>query len=197
MNISQQFTLRFYLNQARSQATRTLANLQFQNLKLSIDRFPSIDPKRVKRVRGFETPAYYAHALSTRLLLRTALQSGAEAVLIFDDDVALTSNFLESVNKINLPEDWGIFYFGCQHVVNPGHEAPGIVRVKQATGSYAYAIRRPFIKLVMAAFDAGGIRSCRRQPSTDLILTGLQRDIPSYAAFPNLANKINSSDNVK
>ena len=86
-----------------------------------------------------------------------------------------------------MPDDWGIFYYGCQHIAEPEVHAPGIVRPTRALSTHAYAVRAPYFDAVMQAMRRGvadsGVREC------DVALANLQRTIPSYAVYPNLAGQ--------
>jgi hypothetical protein len=140
-----------------------------------------------KTVRGYENAGRYALALTQRLALRQAWLQRAEAVLIFEDDVVLHPNFLALAEALELPEDWGLFYFGCAHETEPEPVAPGIVRVASAVDTHAFAVRAPYYRRVMAALDAHGKPRPGHALASDRFLAAMQGEIPTYACFPNLA----------
>jgi len=136
--------------------------------------------------RGFASLGKRSLALTKRRILREAGRRGAGAALIIEDDAVFAPEFIARTDEITLPEDWGIFNFGCQHIETPHRVTPVIVRVARALDGHAFAVRRPFYAIVRArmrglAKRAGG---CLH---SDVLLSSLHRQIPTYAAFPNLA----------
>lgn len=141
----------------------------------------------LEAVRGYESAGRYALALTQRLAIRRAWLQGAEAVLIFEDDVVLHPNFLALVEALELPDDWGLFYFGCAHDLEPEPAAPGIVRLTHAADTHAFAVRAPYYRRVIEALDAHGKPRPAHPLASDRFLAALQGEIASYACFPNLA----------
>ena len=135
------------------------------------------------KARGFQSSAKRSLALGKRLLLRLAQRRRASALLLLEDDVVFHPEFAARVEAIQLPEAWGIFFFGCLHVDPPSPVAPGLVRVTKALDHHAVAIRAPYYLAARAAM--GGRVSGAH--SSDVLLAALQDQIPTYAAYPNLA----------
>jgi len=147
-------------------------------------------------VRGYESAGRYALALTQRLAIRQARQHGAEAVLLLEDDVILHPNFSSLLAGIELPDDWGIFFLGCQHFEDPIPCAPGIVRVKHAVDTHAVAIRKPYYNRVIEALNVHGKPTPNHPLASDRFLAALQSEIPSYACFPNLAWQANEASDL-
>jgi len=147
-------------------------------------------------VRGYESAGRYALALTQRLAIRQARQHCAEAVLLLEDDVILHPNFRSLLAGIELPDDWGIFFLGCQHFEEPIPCAPGIVRVKHAVDTHAVAIRKPYYNRVIEALNAHGKPTPSHPLASDRFLAALQSEIPSYACFPNLAWQANEASDL-
>ena len=106
---------------------------------------------------------------------------------MFEDDVILHPDWRRKVEQITLPRDWGLFYLGCQHVERPTVVSPGLVKVTNALDTHAFGIRRKYFREVMRAFTGMPRALMGTVPPSDFILTQLQKTIPTYAAFPNLA----------
>ena len=107
-------------------------------------------------------------------------------MLVFEDDLVLHPQFRELAEALPLPEDWGIFYFGCKHFCEPVAVQPGIVRVTGAWCMHAYAVRREYLPMVLRELR-GGHPSTGGRSACDVALTRLADRIPTYAAYPNLA----------
>lgn len=197
MDIERDFPLRFFLNLARRQDRRATVEDIFNNLSLLVERFPSIDSKRVKisprscrfstDYRGYESLGRYALALSKRLALREAKRRGAPAVLLFEDDVVLHPNCRILLETVNLPDDWGICFLGCAHSRRPIWAGPRIVRVKYAVDHHAIAIRAPHYDRVMAQMDRHNKLNPGVAKASDQFVAKLAEEIPTYACYPNVA----------
>jgi hypothetical protein len=161
---------------------------QFWDVGLDVTRFPAMNKSYVRDQRGHESAGLYALALTQKLLLRRASQLEAASVLIFEDDVILHPDWREKVDALELPEDWGLFYFGCQHRESPELVASGLVRVRRAWDLHAVAIRREYYSKVMAVLTPAGKKTpVGRVKPNDKAIAELMAEIPTYAAYPNLA----------
>lgn len=154
---------------------------------LDADWFKAVDADRLRGdTRGFLDVRKRSLALGKRLMLREAERRKAEAVLIFEDDAVFHPGFVAEIAALTLPDDWGIFYFGCQHIETPEAVAPGLFRVSRALDGHAFAIRRKYYAAVRAS-----MRGCAKgtvgELHSDVLLSGLHGIIPTYAAYPNLA----------
>ena len=148
-----------------------------------------IEPVPVDAIRdchGFRSLRKRSCALTKRLALRLAQRERAPSLLYFEDDVIFHPQFVERVAAIALPDDWGIFYFGCQHCEAPVPVAPGLVRVTRAFDFHACAIRAPHFLAARRAMR-GGPRGAPPVHHSDVLFSALHKIIPTYAAFPNLA----------
>ena len=148
--------------------------------------FPTVDGQALGgETRGFLTPGRRALALTNRRALREAGRRRAGAVGILQDDAVFHGGFAARAAALTLPEDWGIFYFGCQHIEPPERHSPGLVRVRRAVDAHAFAVRAPHYLRVRKALRGGG-KGARDEAYPDILLSWLHREIPTYAAFPNL-----------
>ncbi len=188
MDFEQIFPHRYYLNLARRQDRRAQTEVQFREIDLEVQRFPAVDASWLQSMRGYETKPRYALALTTRMLLRKAMREKASALLIFEDDVVLAPDFVERVSELELPDDWAMFYLGTQHHLRPTTVEKGLVKVGYALDAHAYAIRGPYLERVYRLLKGAGKKSANGQfPAIDVSLGTLHAEIPTYAAYPNLA----------
>ncbi len=189
MDIEQQFPARYWINLGRRQDRRFETEWQLEMAGITAERFPAVDARFVRKNRGYESAGRYALALSQRLAIRKAMLTGAEAVLILEDDVIFHPDLKARLAEITLPEDWGIFYLGCAHVKRPWPAGPGIVQTHYALDTHAFAVNARYYKRVIAALDARIIanRGKSHPQASDWYLANLHQEIPTYACYPNLA----------
>lgn len=135
--------------------------------------------------RGFKTLGHRAHAVSVRLGLRRARQQGMETILMLEDDAVFHPEFRERIGALELPADWGLFYLGCQHIETPERVAPGLVRVRRALDMQAVVFRRAHYGRVRMAVRGGG-KGAAGEKYVDVSISDLHKEIPTYAAYPNL-----------
>lgn len=187
MNFEQTFPLRYFINLGRRQDRRVETEWQLLLAGISAERFPAVDARAVKRAHGYASAGRYALALTQRLALRRAIHAGAEAVLILEDDVIFHADFLERLEGIEVPDDWGILYLGCAHQKRPPPAGSGLVRTDYALDTHAFAVRAPYYREVMAALNVRAGQVASHPLASDWFLADLHVRIPTYACYPNLA----------
>lgn len=156
-----------------------------------VERFPAVDAKwvRHRRMRGFQNAGKYAHTLGMRMILRKARMERAPAVFIFEDDVTLNAALHDELAKIELPDDWGMFYLGGMHFERPEVIAPGLVKARGMVSTHAFGVRADYFNTIIQALNKPGTQDDGVVPGADIILARLHEKIPSYAVFPNLAGQ--------
>jgi len=187
MNHVTAFPWKFFLNLERRADRRARCEALFTQLGWEVVRHPAVDAQTLEDARGFASAGRFAHALSTRIILRRAALAGAEAVLIMEDDVVFHPALEERLAALELPEDWGIFYLGCQQCERPEVVSPGLVRVSAPLDTHAWAVRREYFREVRRTLRGKYWPRDGAIPNADILLAELARRIPAYAAFPNLA----------
>lgn len=185
MDINETFPLKLMINLSRREDRRFRMDYEFLKLGLEVRRVAAINAKYVRNPRGYTTPAKHACALSHRLALREARSKGAEACLVFQDDVVFHPEFEKRMRELQLPDDWGMFYLGCLHLETPEPVAPGLVRVKKALDMHAMAVRAPFYQTISRHLRGEG--KAEGEKRADVLVSELHSSIPTYAAWPNLA----------
>ena len=189
LNLETDMPLRFFINVHSDELRRFefLNHLKQHNLD-KVERFPGLDKHWVRDHRGHWDAGRYALSLTQKRILREARRRRAPAVLIFEDDVLLDDAFTTKAAALHLPDDWGLFYFGCKHLQPPEAVAPGVVRVREAWDLHAVAVRANYYSEIMAVLSprGRGTKGTVVEPS-DRVIAGLMSRIPTYAAWPNLA----------
>ncbi len=160
---------------------------QFAHHDLKVEHVAAIDAKHARNAHGYARPGLYALALTDRLILREAKRKDAPAVLIFEDDVVLHPEFHERMKLLELPEDWGLLYLGCTHYHRPEIVGPGLVKLGWALDTHAVLVNARYYDVVRRLL--AGRRNFEKVhfAAPDVLLASIQEQIPSYAAFPNLA----------
>jgi hypothetical protein len=196
MELEQAFPLRYWINLGHRADRRERVEWHLLENQVSAERFPAVDARNVKKLRGYETAGRYALALTKRLAIRRAMQLGAEAVLLLEDDVVFHPNLNEILRGIELPDNWGIFHIGCTHFERPEPYSFGVVRVKHAVDHHAVAIHSRYFKEVLRILDASWQGEVPFPRASDRFFAQLHKRIPSYACFPNLAWQMESDSNL-
>jgi len=101
------------LNLDRRPDRRLAAWQQFRKQRLEVTRIRAPDAAAITDTRGWMLKGYRACAAAHRLAFRAARKAGAAGVIIFEDDVVLCEDFRERFAALELPDDWGLFFFGC------------------------------------------------------------------------------------
>lgn len=187
MRLQEVFPYQVCVNLRDREDRRREAWSRFAAAGLEVDRQPGIPKEWVKDSWGFMNPSRYACSLAKRLAIRRAKLAGAPAVLLFEDDVVLAPDLHERLAEIELPEDWGIFFLGCKHLARPVPFAPGLVRVSRAADHHAMAIRAEYFNAAIRGLAGYSKGSPPKIRYSDVKMSEIQAQVPTYAAFPNLA----------
>ncbi len=186
MNAAELFPVRVFASLPERADRRERLLPRLATVGLSAQWIEPVPLHSICEHRGFRSLRKRSCALTKRFALRSAQREKASALLYFEDDVVFHPAFIERVAAIELPDDWGMFYFGCQHCETPTPVAPGIVRVSRAFDFHACAIRASCFLAARKAMR-GGPRNAPHLFHSDVLLSTLHKLIPTYAAFPNLA----------
>ncbi len=90
-----------------------------------------------------EKPGGHACNRSHARMLEQALMDGVKTLLVLEDDALIKPDFAERVEDFfqAVPDDWEGIMLGGQHRTAPEAVSPGVVRVKNAVRTHAYAVR--------------------------------------------------------
>lgn len=184
-DFQQRFPLAYYINLGRREDRRCEVEYQFGVQCVQVHRFPAADARYVRNSHGFRTKSQYACSLSHRMAIRQAKLNQASCVLIFEDDVVLHPFFRDIMERMPLPNDWGILLLGCTHVEQPEVVQSGIVRVSKFWGLQAYVVKREWYAQVLRKMRKRG--GTGDDMAADIVLSALTDQIPTYAIYPNIA----------
>jgi GR25 family glycosyltransferase involved in LPS biosynthesis len=156
---------------------------QFDRAGLSVARLAAHDgavltpPEQWRHSRGA-----YGCALSHLDAVRAARDAGCESVLIFEDDLELAPDFAGRLPGFlaAVPEDWAAIYLGATHAEDPRPVVPGVVRLTESYGTWAYALRNTHFDEFIALLEP-------MNRFADEVTRILQRRHPYYCAEPPLA----------
>jgi GR25 family glycosyltransferase involved in LPS biosynthesis len=131
---------------------------RLKRLGVEFERFAALPApadlvSRDPRVR----PGHYACAMTHRAALRRAMASGAERVLIFEDDVLLRDDASRWLRRI-VPQlrevEWDVFYLGL-HLEQAGRRlGDNLLEVRRGYHTHAYAIARKAMPRLITYIDA-------------------------------------------
>lgn len=173
---------------------------QFRRVGLTVKRLAAPDAVAVTEARGWRNKGIRACALAHRLAWREGRRAGAEAVLVFEDDVILCPGFKERLEAVitALPEDWMVCHLGCVFRSPPVDLGGGLLRVTGKTwDAHAYLIRRPFWEVMHQEFakvsrrtyknPARGQGPAAEERANDTIMAEFHDRFPAYSVWPPMA----------
>ena len=185
MDLGKTFPYRALLNVTRDVEKRLAASRQLEDHGVAFVRLSAIDPQwlgKRKKQRDID-PSIYARSLSLRLAIRAAARNDTSALMVVDDRIHINDVFHRHLAELDLPSDWGLFLFGCRHIEKPTIVQPGLVRVTGAISASAMGMSRScFRKISRSLYQACSTSG----PTIDQVFLALQKEIPTYAPFPNL-----------
>ena len=138
------------------------------------------------RPRDSERGIYTSHIRCMRM----GIQSGAQRIMIFEDDVVFDrfdpSRFIRSVDYLRGLPQWEAFFLGCLVSGSRPTGDPSIRRVSYRSLAHAYVLNRPFAEKIVTTPWSG-------KPIDAMLRDAVQR---AYAVYPAVAFQSNaSSDN--
>ena len=188
MVIEHFFPRLFYINTLRRQDRRNNAEALFAGHRLQVPRFAAVDKGRVRKLEGYTQSSPRAVAMSKRLVVLSAKLARSDTIFLFEDDVVLHGNWRELLGNINLPDDWGVFFLGCQHLERPIVIGPGIVRATYPVDHHAVGIRAEYFERILRTWRVGsgkaghdGTAMNLPRTNSDVELARLAKEIPMYA----------------
>ncbi len=148
-----------------------------------VQRFPAIDGDVVEKPAHWtHTAGAYGCLLSHLAVVSEARDSGAESVLIFEDDAVLDPGFEEKFSRFikEVPGDWDMLYFGALHKDEPVKISEHVGRITKANSTFAYALKR-------TVFDEFIALNAQAEHVLDMNSYLLQQRFDCYCFMPNLA----------
>jgi glycosyl transferase family 25 len=164
-------------------------NIEFE-LYEAIDCTKGI-PEDIPRPRaGYLTnkPGAYGCLLSHLNVIRIAKERGYKNILILEDDIDLSKDFIKLFDEKvkDLPKDWMLFYLG-----GSGHTAPNSIHLTKITEhisktvktmtTSSYAVNSSAFDIILNFHEKGMVMPI------DQYYGHFQRKYPSYVTRPNIA----------
>jgi hypothetical protein len=162
---------------------RQEAALQFSRVGLA-DRVEFL--RVAKHPTNCEQGIYESHMRC----MAQGLESGAEHILIFEDDIIFEGYSPQLLGKairfLKEDKDWQAVFFGCMVKKSKRTAHPAIVNIGYRSLTHAYVVRRPFAQSILG-------------PWNNVAYDDFLKDLESsrmYAVYPSFAFQSNSpSDN--
>jgi hypothetical protein len=184
MSIGEMFSKAVYINLDRREDRRERMWARFQSLGMDgVERVAAVDGAVA------ELPAHwvgqegnYGCLLSHKAAVASADDEGCESLVVFEDDVEFTPDFLPRLARTihELPADWTFFYLGGSHRRAPVPVGDTFGRATYTLATFAYAVRR-------AAFSYFRLFDLATADPIDVRLARLQGQYTFHCALPNLA----------
>lgn len=148
---------------------------------VSFERFPAIDGKEYTGT-STQKPGVIGCALSHYFIVERAKMLGMDMVMIFEDDVALCSDFQSRLSEFlnALPENWHMAYLGGAHQQVPVRINDHVLQVSKTLTTHAYIIRASMYDVVLDQLR-------NFADPVDSLYADLQKKYNVYVSDPPLA----------
>ena len=125
-------------------------------------------------------------AFSHRSMVAEAKRRGWKSVLLLEDDVEFTDDF---VNKVlssisELPANWDLLYFGGNHSIAPIKINGTIHKITHTYTTHSYAVRDTAYDLILSIFPENP-KDYNKQ--VDVYYADIQKQCNAYCTIPHLA----------
>lgn len=207
-NINIYFDKIYCLNLDRRQDRWKKASEQFNRFNINVERWSAIDgdsldnklldyynPDGLKgeeaSILGItENKNAIGCLLSHLEIIKNAKENNYNRILIFEDDIILSNNFLEEVKQIE-KLDWKLLYLGAsQFLWNNIEIKDGHYNCKKTLGTFAYAIDSSIYDDLINIFEKGS-------QSVDNLLSIIQSKYKNgcFTIYPNIViSNVENSD---
>lgn len=119
-------------------------------------------------------------------ILKNAIKHEYKSILILEDDIILTSNIKDKIEKLkkfsNTQDNWNIIYLGAsQHNWDNIQFKPNYYNAKCSTGTFAYMINNQFYKTLLDEFIK------MKKPVDNYLVDIQQKYLDTiYVLYPNI-----------
>lgn len=99
----------------------------------------------------------YGCLVSHLTAMESAMATGAQNLLVLEDDAVFVDGFADKAKAFvrDVPSDWEQLLLGAMHIQPSICVSSGVVRVRAALHTHAYAIRRPMMERAIEALRRG------------------------------------------
>ena len=145
----------------------------FKKLHLNVERVSAID-KHTLTSNTSISEGQLACSKSHLSMIQKAKDDQLSPILILEDDVILSDNINEVFEKNvnNIPRDWGMLYFGGNHLNGTVHVVEDIHRMRSSLTTHAYSLN--------ARLYDGILSGVGRNWPIDVYYASIHRQVPCY-----------------
>ena len=133
------------------------------------------DPSWTGKLTGWDYIQAYRHVLGQ------ALTDGVDSLLLVEDDIQIGADYDAIMRRVQVPDDWGLFYFGCLRwweTTPPQPAGPYLLRL---TGSQIGAHAIGWRPAAMQRFLELPITT-----DIDWLIAQLHTVVPAYCLTPSM-----------
>ena len=190
----------------RTDRWNTICLPQFIKLNLQVERVSAVDGMLIDlpcdcspQLRG-----RIGCAMSHLNVLRLAQQHHIERILILEDDVSFSDEFIPTLSRLitNIPADWDMIFLGANHMIKPTLIGNGITKLNRAFTTHAYIVNSHMIDKLIQLINRSineWIKSCKNTPKTalDVIYADLMSTHKVYGFQKTLVTQTPSISNIE
>jgi GR25 family glycosyltransferase involved in LPS biosynthesis len=167
----------------------------FKSLNLEVERFSAFDGQLLDTGYGKKYNGELGGTISHTRLIKKIIDEGYERVLILEDDVEFSDNFLNMCQLVlnELPENWDILFYGGNHTGGYDKISEHLIRVYRTYALHCYAVNKKSVNLIyehMIRFLGYTLSSNEKlTPSVaaDYYMANLHPTLNVYCARPHIA----------
>ena len=202
-NLNTHFDKIYCLNLDRRADRWEKVSKEFSKISINVERWPAIDGNNLtesdmifidekisSNIGKIENKYALGCLLSHLQIVKDAKEKGHKKILIFEDDVILSNNFLEEVKQIE-KLDWRLLYLGAsQFLWNNIEIKDGYYNCQKTLGTFAYAIDSSIYDDLINIFE-------KRSQSVDNLLSIIQSKYKNecFTIYPNIViSNVEDSD---
>lgn len=183
MNINNFFEKTYCINLDRRPERWKQCEAEFFKHNIVVERFSAVDGNPNNIISKL-TDGGIGCTLSHLEIFKKAKELNLKNILIFEDDVEFTDNFVDYFNKYHtqIPEEWNLLYFGGNHNNLPLKKiSDNISEVHMTYTSHAYAVNHTIYDELIVLFT-------ELSDISDVLLSQIQQKCgKSYVFQPHLA----------
>ena len=166
----------------RREDRRLIIENHLNSLGIEFEFVDAIDSKNIDG--QFQIPKGAIGCNLSHLMIYKKTLGSSKPILILEDDVEFSSDVIEKIEDIQIPEDWALFYFGGNH---NGQELDmidsNLHRLKKTFTTHCFAINPKILGEIIEKFSL----SYDRFVIDEFLAYEIQTKYPCYGLHPSLA----------
>ena len=157
---------------------------QLSSSGIVAQRFPAVDGSTLNSHPNLSRGA--AGCLESQLsIIRMAVESGLNAIALFEDDVFFVDDFENKFSNFyqQVPSDWQFVYLANnKYRATVQRISDNVEKVSEAWSAHAFLIRRAAMEMTLDIASSGDV-------PIDVYYGIIQKHLPAYTAVPALAGQ--------